>query len=182
MPKVRFVPEGYVRASICLGTHISVNMSKAKGTMSMTELRYTCFEVRNFEHDVVSNRYSYLIPVSLLKGEKDETGLRADGAVFEPLINLGDIVLCETKFGVCLGKIIDIPEQESCYTGELKEVIQRVDLDYMIHDKLKAIRVAEIKAELENMRRKMENKVFYAMLAEKMPEAKGLIDELASLE
>jgi hypothetical protein len=181
MPKVRFVPEGYVRASICLGTHISVNMSKAKGTMSMTELRYTCFEVRNFEHDVVNNRYSYLIPNSLLMSP-EEDGPRAYEDDFPPLINLGDIVLCETKFGVCLGKIIDIPEQESCYTGELKHVIQRMDLDYMIHDKLKAIRVAEIKAELENMRRKMENKVFYAMLAEKMPEAKGLIDELANLE
>jgi len=169
MAKVHFVPDGLIRVGVQLGGHVGVNMSNCRiGEFSNNEqflqqVRYSCFVMKNFQTNESSwKTYSYYAPVDM--------GLA-----------LGDIVLCETCYGICLGKIIDIPETESGYTGSMKNIIQKLNFDHVILDKVKELRITEVKRKLNDLRRKMEDRLFYEMLAEKLPEAEDLIKELKDL-
>lgn len=169
MAKVHFVPDGLVRVGVQLGGHVDVNMSNCNieefsdNERFMQQVRYSCFVMKDFQsNESNSKSYSYYAPVDM--------GLE-----------LGDIVLCETCYGICLGKIVDIQSTGSWSNGSMKNIIQKLNFDHMILDKVKELRITEVKRKLNDLRRKMEDRLFYEMLAEKLPEAEGLIKELKDL-
>ena len=161
--KVKFVPKNKVRVCVCLGAHVSVDMREAKVGMSEDEVRFVSVKMHNFQQRMEQdNEYSYLADESLD-------------------LALGDVVLCDTKFGACLGKVIDIPEEKSDYHGPLRSIIQKIDINYLFEDKLREFKIKEIKSRLSEMKKKFEEQAIYEMLAASNPAAAELLAALKGL-
>lgn len=159
----KFVPAGFLRISIVLGSHIRANMSGVDLRMTDDQVRMAALEVYDYSSgDRCSKRFSYFAEISL--------GLKE-----------GDIVLCETQHGVCMGKVVEIPDADPRYTGSLKNVLQKLDLDYLWRNQLKEVHLRAVKSELAAMKQKFEERALFEMMAERMPEAKALLARLDEL-
>lgn len=159
-----FIPTGFVRASVILGAHVRVIESYLHPEMTLEHAKLSGFAMFNFEDKTqCAKRYSYLAGI--------DQGIAA-----------GDIVLCETRYGVCLGKVAELPESDMSYNKPLKRIITKVDLDYMLEPALRAVKVKSLQDQLSALKKRFEERALFEMMAEKMPEARALLDQLAKLE
>lgn len=159
----KFIPTGFQRVSIILGSHVRADMGSVDLRMTEDQVRMAALTMYDYSSGCEClKKFSYFANIEL--------GLRE-----------GDIVLCETQHGVCMGKVVEVPEADMRYTGSLRNVLQKLDVDYLWRDKLKEVQIREIKGKLAEMKRTFEERALLEMMAEKMPEAKALLERLDAL-
>jgi uncharacterized protein (DUF1919 family) len=91
----------------------------------------------------------------------------------------GDLVVCDTARGYNVGQVVGIKESSKSAT---KWIVCKVDLEAhqkrLEHEK----KLAEIKAKMEQRRKKLESLQIYRMLAQEDPEMAKLLKEYEELQ
>lgn len=95
---------------------------------------------------------------------------------------VGDIVVVDTKYGFKTAEVVDVDFKKDDFAlDKLKEVVCKVDFTAFLERKKKAERLKELKGQLDEQFKRMNELAFYDMIAEKNPELKSMVRELKEL-
>lgn len=92
----------------------------------------------------------------------------------------GDLIVVHARNEFCLAYFVEYKEVNE--TENTKWIIQKVDLEGHNNRIANAKRIKDLKAKLEEERRKTEELQIYEILAIKNPNIKELLDELKAIQ
>lgn len=96
----------------------------------------------------------------------------------------GDLVVCETKYGIALGRVKDVNEEcpdKKFTNSNLKEIISVVDLTEYNEKKAREEKAERIKQEMQERMDKLKEIELIRMMSEKDELLKSMLDEYESL-
>lgn len=100
---------------------------------------------------------------------------------FDP-VNKGDMVVVDTKLGFNLAVVTRFdPHIEKCPLGELREVVQVVDMHNFNGRQVKREKIEELKKKMDRKVKELQDLAVYELLAEKDPELQDWLAEFKKL-
>lgn len=104
---------------------------------------------------------------------------KSNRAVYE-----GDLVVCETKYGIALGRVKDVNEDcpdKKFTNSNLKEIISVVDLTEYNERKAREEKAEQLKKEMQERMNKLKEIELIRMMSEKDETLKNMLQEYESL-
>jgi hypothetical protein len=97
-------------------------------------------------------------------------------------VQLGDLVVVDTALGFNVVTVTEIePKDIVLPTGQLREVVQVVDMTPYNIRKAKAEELKELKKKMDKKVKELQDLAIYEMLAEKDPELREMLNKLKDL-
>lgn len=97
-------------------------------------------------------------------------------------VSIGDLVVVDTKFGLNIATVTEIePEHKNYPIGELREVVQVVDMTPFNERKAKAEKLKNLKNKMDQKVKELQDLAIYEMLAEKDSDLKEMLNEFKTL-
>ena len=97
-------------------------------------------------------------------------------------VSIGNLVVVDTKLGFNVATVTSIdPDIKNFPLGELKEVVQVVDMSNFNIRQEKAKKLKELKKKMDQKVKELQDLVVYEMLAEKDPELRDMLAEFKTL-
>ena len=103
-------------------------------------------------------------------------------ALFNDELEVDDCVLCDTRNGYSVGKIVEIISKDEYNGVEItKEIICYVDFSDFEQRKKNREEAKKLKSEMDKKMKEMQELALYEMMAEKSPELKAMLDNYKAL-
>lgn len=97
-------------------------------------------------------------------------------------VKIGDLVVVDTQFGYNVATVTETePVTKSFPVGELKEVVNVVDMEPFLERKARAEKLKDLKKKMDKKVKDLQSLAIYEMLAEKDPELKEMLEEFKTL-
>lgn len=151
-----------------LGAHIVIDDDKIKGALASNW---------TFNEDEAAALFT---AISVKGGDGDQTRYTFISERNDWIV--GDVVLCETRYGMTMGKIAyagSDPVRLESIEG-FRKVVARVDLGDMVMARYRELETEAMKKRLYDMKKSFDERLVFKMLAESNSEAAALMAELES--
>ena len=103
-------------------------------------------------------------------------------ALFNDELEVDDCVLCDTRNGYSVGKIVEIISKDEYNGVEItKEIMCYVDFSDFEQRKKNRAEAKKLKSEMDKKMKEMQELALYEMMAEKSPELKEMLDNYKAL-
>ena len=97
-------------------------------------------------------------------------------------VRIGDLVVVDTRLGFNVATVTEIePEHRNYPIGDLREVVQVVDMAPFNERKAKAEKLKELKKKMDQKVKELQDLAVYEMLAEKDPDLREMLNEFKTL-
>lgn len=98
------------------------------------------------------------------------------------VVNIGDMVLCDTVNGYTVGKVENILRKDEYVGLVTREIICKLDFSKFNERKENRVRKEKLKKEMDKLVRENQELALFQMFAEKNPKMKELLDEYLKIE
>jgi sulfate adenylyltransferase subunit 1 (EFTu-like GTPase family) len=97
-------------------------------------------------------------------------------------LKVGDMVVCDTRYGLSIGEVINLEVSEEQALKSCKWIVQRIDMAAHEARLEKVKRVGDIKRKMNNRKKKLEEEAIYAWMAKEDKEMAALWAEYKELQ